>query len=131
MHILLVEPAYYTRYPSLGLLKLASYHRSRGDSVELIRGCSIPKTKPDKVYVTSLFTWGWHEVWKAVKYYKYLFPSTTEVCLGGIYASLMSEHAKLSGADIVHVGLIKEAENLMPAYDLIPQWQFSIVFASR
>ena len=130
MHILFVEPAYYTRYPSLGLLKLASYHRLKGDSVELIRGCSSPGKKPDKVYVTSLFTWGWKEVWEAVTYYKSQFP-TTEICLGGIYASLMPEHAKLSGADHVHVGLFQEAEDLMPAYDLLPQWKWSIMFASR
>lgn len=130
MHILLVEPAYYTRYPPLGLLKLASYHRAKGDSIELIRGCSFPSTKPEKIYVTSLFTWGWKEVWEAVTYYKSLFP-TAEVSLGGIYASLMPEHAKLSGADRVHVGLVKEAENLLPAYDLVPQWHWSILFASR
>jgi hypothetical protein len=130
MHILLVEPAYYTRYPPLGLLKLASYHRAKGDSVELIRGCSFPDRKPDKVYATSLFTWGWKEVWEAVRYYKSLFP-TAEICLGGIYASLMPEHAKLSGADHVHIGLVKEAEDLLPAYDLVPQWKWSILFASR
>jgi len=130
MHILLVEPAYYTRYPPLGLLKLASYYRLQGNSVELIRGCSFPHKKPDKVCVTSLFTWGWKEVWEAVRYYKSLFPSA-EICLGGIYASLMPEHAKLSGADQVHIGLVKEAEDLLPAYDLVPQWQWSILFASR
>lgn len=130
MHILLVEPAYYTRYPPLGLLKLASYHRREDDTVELIRGCSFPDKKPDKIYVTSLFTWGWKEVWEAVRYYKSLFP-TTELSLGGIYASLMPEHAKLSGADRVHIGLIKEAEDLLPAYDLIPEWKWSILFASR
>jgi len=47
MHVLLVEPSYYTRYPPLGLLKLASYHRNRGDSVELVRGCTFPDKKPD------------------------------------------------------------------------------------
>jgi hypothetical protein len=130
MHILLVEPAYYTRYPPLGLLKLASYHRAQGDSVELVRGCSSPGKKPGKVYVTSLFTWGWEEVWEAVTYYKSQFP-TTEICLGGIYASLMPEHAKLSGADYVHVGLFQETEDLMPAYDLVPGWGWSIMFASR
>jgi hypothetical protein len=51
--------------------------------------------------------------------------------LGGIYASLLPEHAKLSGADIVHVGLSYEAEQLIPAYDLIPKWKSSILFASR
>jgi len=130
MHILLVEPAYYTRYPPLGLLKLASYHRAKGDSVELVRGCLTSDSKPDRIYVTSLFTWGWKEVWQAVWYHKNLFP-TTEVWLGGIYASLMPEHARLSGADYVHVGLFEEAEDLMPAYDLIPRWEWSIMFASR
>jgi len=80
--------------------------------------------------VTSLFTWGWREVWEAVRYYKSLFPAA-EICLGGIYASLMPEHAKLSGADRVHIGLVNEAENLLPAYDLVPQWKWSILFASR
>jgi hypothetical protein len=114
MHILLIEPSYYTRYPPLGLLKLASYHRIKGDTVELIRGCSFPNRRPDKVYVTSLFTWGWKEVWEAVAYYKSLFPT-----------------AELSGADKVHVGLVKEAEDLLPAYDLVPQWKWSILFGSR
>ena len=130
MHILLIEPSYYTRYPPLGLLKLASYHRSKGDTVELMRGCSFSEKTPDKVYVTSLFTWGWKEVWDAVKHYKSLFPNV-EVHLGGIYASLMPEHAKLSGADQIHIGLVKEAEDLLPAYDLVPQWKWSILFASR
>lgn len=130
MHILLVEPSYYTRYPPLGLLKLASYHRTKGDSVELIRGCQSPGRKPDRTYVTSLFTWGWKEVWEAVQFHKNLYP-TTEVWLGGIYASLMPEHAKLSGSDYVHIGLFEEAEDLLPAYDLVPQWKWSIAFASR
>ena len=130
MHILLIEPSYYTRYPPLGLLKLASYHRSKGDTVELIRGCAFPEKTPDKVYVTSLFTWGWNKVWEAVAYYKGLFPEA-ETCLGGIYASLMPEHAKLSGADRVHIGLVEEAEDLLPAYDLVSQWKWSILFASR
>lgn len=130
MNVLLVEPAYYTRYPSLGLLKLASYHRERGDNIELVRGCVTPENRPDRVYVTSLFTWGWNDVWKAVQFHKHLDPST-EVWLGGIYASLMPEHARLSGADYVHVGLFEEAEDLLPAYDLIPQWEWSIMFASR
>ena len=130
MHILLVEPAYYTRYPPLGLLKIASYHRLKGESVELVRGCLTPNRKPDRVYVTSLFTWGWKEVWQAVWFYRSLYPSP-DVWLGGIYASLMPEHARLSGANHVHTGLFPEAEDLMPAYDLLPKWQWSIMFASR
>jgi hypothetical protein len=130
MKILLVEPAYYTRYPPLGLLKLAAYHRDMGDEVELVRGCVNPTLKPNRIYVTSLFTWAWKPVWQAVAFYKKMF-SQSEVWLGGLYASLMPDHAKESGADYIHIGLYNEAENYMPAYDLIPEWDGSIIFASR
>ena len=35
---LLVEPDYYARYPPLGLLKIATYHRLLGDEVYFVRG---------------------------------------------------------------------------------------------
>jgi len=51
--------------------------------------------------------------------------------LGGIYAALMPEHAKSSGADYVYTEVFKAAEDLMPAYDLVPQWDGSIIQTSR
>jgi hypothetical protein len=130
VHILLVEPAYYTRYPPLGLLKLASYHKLRGDTVELVRGCKPTSRTPDKVYVTSLFTYAWEPVHQAVAYCKGAFPRA-RVIVGGIYATLMPEHAALSGADEIHRGLIEEAEELLPDYSLVPGWRQSIVFSHR
>lgn len=130
MHVLLVEPAYHTRFPPLGLLKLAAYHRLQGDSVKLVRGCVNLSWAPDLIYVTSLYTWAWKPVWHAVRFFKSLFPKA-EVWLGGVYASLMPEHAAQSGADHIHVGVFKEAEDLMPAYDLVPEWDGSIIFSSR
>jgi len=130
MRVLLVEPAYHTRFPPLGLLKLATYHRLRGDSVKLVRGCVNVSWAPNVVYVTSLYTWAWKPVWQAVRFYKSLFPKA-DVWLGGVYASLMPDHAAKSGADHVHVGVFKEAEDLMPAYDLVPEWDGSIIFSSR
>jgi hypothetical protein len=130
LHILLVEPAYYTRYPSLGLLKLSSYHKLRGDTVELVRGCQPTSRTPDKVYVTSLFTYAWEPVHQAVAYYKKIFPQA-KVVVGGIYATLMAEHAALSGADEVHRSLYEGAENLLPDYSLVPGWRQSIVFSHR
>ena len=50
--------------------------------------------------------------------------------LGGIYASLLPQHAATSGAEI-HVGLHPAAEAMMPAWDLIPEWDGSVLFASR
>ena len=128
--VLLVEPAYYTRYPPLGLLKLASHHKLLGDTVELVHGCQATSREPDKVYVTSLFTYAWEPVHQAVAYYKNAFPNAKMV-LGGIYATLMPEHAALSEADEIHAGLFEEAEGFLPDYSLVPDWQQSIVFSHR
>ena len=130
MHVLLVEPDYYTRYPPLGLLKLSSYHRSRGDSTELVRGKKYPSQVPDRIFVTSLFSWAWQPVWEVIRYYKTQFPNV-ELSLGGIYASLLPDHARRSGADHIHVGINREAEDFIPDYSLVPNWDASILFASR
>jgi hypothetical protein len=130
MHVLLVEPEYYTQYPPLGLLKISAYHKGLGDSVELVRGRRHPSRKPDIIYVTSLYTWAWKPVWDAVRFYKAMFPDV-EVWLGGLYASLLPDHAAQSGADVIFQGLFKEAEDLLPDYSLVPNWDGSIIFASR
>ncbi len=129
-HILLVEPDYYSQFPPVGLLKLSTYHKNKGNTTELIRGCKPPERKPDLVYITSLFTWTWKPVWDAVKYYKVWFPDS-EVWLGGIYASVLPEHAQLSGADHIFRGVFPEAEDLLPDYSLRPSWDGSIIFSSR
>ena len=130
MRILLVQPAYYTRYPPLGLLKLAAMHRNKGDAVEFIRGVGTPIAHPDIIYVTSLFTYAWKHVHDTVDYYKRLYPKV-KIILGGIYATLMPEHARLAGADEVHTGLFSEAEGYLPDYSLVPEWDASIMFSMR
>lgn len=137
MDVLLVEPEYYTRYPPLGLLKLSAYHKSQGDTTQLVRGPQ-PVRKPDIVYVTSLFTWAWKPVHKAIQFYKLIYPDA-EVWLGGLYASLLPDHAALSGADRIYTGLFKDAEGLRPDYSLLEgseykpwrEWDGSIIFSSR
>lgn len=136
-HVLLVEPKYYTRYPPLGLLKLSSYHKGLGHTTELVRGTTKDISKePDIVYVTSLFTWAWKPVWEAIRFYSAFFPDS-ELWLGGLYASLMPEHAALSGIDpkYIFTGIFGDAEDLLPDYSLVPEWNKkvagSIVFASR
>ena len=69
-------------------------------------------------------------VWRSVRHFKAKYPDA-EIQLGGIYASILPKHAKLSGADLVHVGVIPETENLVPDYDLVPEWDGSIIHASR
>lgn len=131
MKILLVEPEYYSKYPPLGLLKLSALHKQKGNEVRFVEGIDVSVDKNfDKVYVTSLWTWAWKEVWECVRYYKRLTES--EVWLGGIYASMLPEHAKQSGADKVYKGVFEEAEDVVPDYDILPyEWDGSIIFSTR
>lgn len=136
-HILLVKPKYYSAYPPLGLLKLSTYQKDLGNTAELVWGTGRPiQVEPDVVYITSLFTWAWEPVWQAVRYYSLKFPNA-ELWLGGLYASLMPEHAALSGVKPEHIfrGIHFEAECKLPDYSLVPTWnkkeKASIVFASR
>jgi len=138
MKILLVEPNYYTKYPPLGLMKLASYHRSRGNDIKLVRG-NIKELsfKPDNIEITSLFTYAWKPVHDAIYFYHQLFPFA-KIRVGGIYASLMSDRIKSFFPFVdVNFGLFEDSEKYVPAYDILSNidkwknWDSSIVFTSR
>ena len=135
MKVLLVEPAYYTQYPPLGLLKLSTLHKQLGHTVQFAHGLELVRRfVPDEIKVTPLFTWSWRPVWEAVAFYRALFPHA-KLSVGGIYATLMPEHVVKSGAHEVFPGLIHECEDLMPDYELVPEWHrkraASIMFSHR
>ena len=138
MDVLLIEPEYYTKFPPLGLMKLASYHKSRGDEVKFVRGINYDlEYNPDKIEITSLFTYAWQPVHKAIEYYRKRFPDA-EIELGGIYASIMPERLKSIYPFLhIHIGLFDEAERYLPNYDILngikkwKDWDSSLVFTSR
>ena len=130
IQVLLVLPRYYTRYPALGLLKISSFHKHRGDQVEFHDSLRKADSVPSKVYITSLFTYSWKPVHDAAEFYRRLYPDA-EIVLGGIYATLMPEHAGLADVDCVHVGLLDSVERYMPDYSLVPEWKSSIMFGTR
>lgn len=137
MKLLLVEPDFpipnksknHKDFLPIGLLKLGAMYRSKGDSVKLVRG---EKSKdeisadgdgrwyvPDKILITSLFTYWKPYVEKAIKHYRGLFPGAA-ITVGGIYASLMPDDCKsILGVDDVYKGQHSEAEKFKPAYGLI------------
>ena len=142
--VLLVEPNFpipnksrnHSNFLPIGLLKLASYLRSKSIEVKLIRyedkknidssqanfdHLDEPKNlfKPDLICVTSIFTYWSKYVIDAVQHYKNKYPKTP-IIVGGVYASLMPEHCKKhTKCDDVITGTVSDAEKLTPAYDLV------------
>lgn len=126
MKVLLVEPQrgrdWGPHQQYLGLLRIGNYHQCIGDDVEYVFSPTKPHTfgYPDMIYVTSMFTYWYKNVWAAVKHYKSLYPKAF-VMLGGIYATLCPEHAKGSGADLVMPGQHIPAKDYAPDPTLIPE----------
>lgn len=106
LNVLLVEPRkskkYHTAYPPLGLLKLATYHRQRGDVVRLVNGISDNGFEPDIIYITSLFTYAWEPVHEVIRFYSRKYEKA-RVVVGGIYASLCPDHLIQSFGDRIEV----------------------------
>lgn len=132
MHVLLVEPTYYTQYPPLGLLKLAAYHVLKGDTVELVHGCQHVSSIPDRVYVTSLFTYAYKPVHEAISFYSEKYKKA-QIIVGGIYATLARGYLEQAFGSRIEIweGLHPEIEDILPAYWLVPESNASILFSSR
>ena len=93
-NILLLEPGYRNKYPPLGLMKLASYHRARGDVVRFVKGENetVLFDVWDRVYVTTLFSFEWKRTSLAIDFAIRAAGNQPErVWVGGIAASLMHE----------------------------------------
>lgn len=134
--VLLVEPKkskkYHTPYPPLGLLKLATPHKRKGDTVKLVKGFGENGVNPDIVYITSLFTYAWEPVHNVIHFYSERYKKA-RVIVGGIYATLCPQHLFETFKERIEIyrGLVPEVEDLLPDYSLVPGWMASILFSSR
>lgn len=107
MRILLVEPNYKNKYPPLGLMKISTYHKNRGDYVQFIKGIVATNETWDRIYITTLFTFDYNEVIKTIKYYSFKVQSINDIYVGGILASLMPDKIKsTTGIINLHVGTL-------------------------
>ena len=158
--VLLLEPNFpipnksrnHHNFLPIGLLKIASYLRSRGIEVKLLRYEESEDSKkryagsvqttlegdilnkegfvPDLICVTSIFTYWSKYVKNTVQYCKNHY-GNVPVLVGGIYASLMPDHCKkYTGCDGVILGQIDCAEKLSPAYDLVDV-DYQIIHTTR
>ncbi len=90
--ILLLEPDYRNRYPPLGLMKLAQYHRIKGDEVVFEKGTpkKLKATEWDRIYITTLFSFEFKRIAKTIDFALSL-TTPQKIFVGGIAASLMHE----------------------------------------
>lgn len=117
MKILLVEPNYKNKYPPMGLMKISTYHKLRGDDVIFYKGImpedEFRKSDFDRVYITSLFTFYFTQTVKTVKEYSKLITGS-DIFVGGIMASLMTERLRESIDDEITIltGLLDDSSVL-------------------
>lgn len=101
--ILLVEPRYRNKYPPLGLMRIATAHKLKGDTVVFSKGIDhkISNTPFDAVYITTLFTFDWKITIDTIKHYA---ERQERVLVGGILASLMPDEVQAATGIRPHIG---------------------------
>lgn len=90
--ILLVEPNYKNKYPPIGLMKISTYFKQRGDFVEFQKGLlpQIEASTFDKVFITTLFTFDFMMCIQTIRYYIAIV-GIEKVYVGGIAATIMPQ----------------------------------------
>lgn len=115
MNVLLVEPNYKNKYPPMGLMKLSTYHKIKGDTVTFYKGIMSKENfeigKFDRVYITSMFTFHYNIVVKTINNYKKMI-APSNIFVGGILVTLMTEKFKteLDKEIILLTGLLTNSE---------------------
>lgn len=124
--ILLIEPDYQNKYPPLGLMKIASFHKYvMHDYVRFTKGRlpdALSNTKWDHVYVTTLFTFEWAATIEAIEYAKTLVDNIDQVTVGGIAATMLPDEIFSETGIHPVCGLLNESGKLgLPGDECIDQ----------
>jgi hypothetical protein len=128
MNILLVEPDYRSKFPPLGLMRLSTYHRSRGDRIRFVRGKDAWSRDRhwDRIYVASLFTWELPRTVRTIKSYLKCVKDPRDIYVGGVGVTLLPDYVKQRVGCTVVEGPLDTPGRLdpcMPAIaDLVPDY---------
>ena len=134
MKILLVEPSYRNKYPPLGLMKLAKFHKLRGDMVRFVKGLdkNVRAIRWDRIYITTLFSFYWATTINTIKYYEFSVKNPQELYIGGPMATILSDEIeKETGFKIIKgllnvsgkIGLAKDKsiDSIIPDYSILDE----------
>lgn len=134
MHILLIEPSYKNKYPPLGLMKIAAFHKLRGDEVHFVKGLNkeIRDQIWDRIYITTLFSFYWAETIKTIKYYEFSVKDPQNLFIGGPMATIMADKIEEETGFKSVKGLLNERgklklpndykiDNIVPDYSILDE----------
>lgn len=108
-------------YPPIGLMKLATFHKMRGDEVKFVIGCDktlfeegpLFSTLWDRVYISTLFTFDWENTISTIDFYKdAVGNSIHKIYVGGIMATLMPKEIYEETGVYPVKGLLTSAEKI-------------------
>ncbi|MFZ2640664.1 MAG: hypothetical protein WA117_06715 [Verrucomicrobiia bacterium] len=128
MKVLLVEPSYRSKFPPLGLMRLSTYHRSRGDRVTFVRGQSdwARCRQWDRIYVASLFTWELPRTADTIDFYLRSVKQPADIFVGGVGVTLLPHYIRERSACTIIEGQLDAPGRLGPGTpaiaDLVPDY---------
>lgn len=113
-NILLIEPDYKNKYPPLGLMKISTYHKQKGDKVVFCKGCSTELKGQiwDRIYISTLFTFYWNKIIKTIKFYSRSIKHPSNIFVGGVMATLMKKEIQNEINVTIIEGLLNEKGKL-------------------
>ncbi len=139
-NILLIEPDYKNKYPPLGLMKISTYHKQRGDNVFFYKGCSqeLKKQVWDRIYISTLFTFYWNKTIKTIKFYSQSVRHPSHIFVGGVMATLMKNEIRKEVDVTIVEGLLNEngklrymdddkIDSILPDYSIIDRKSNSLL----
>jgi radical SAM superfamily enzyme YgiQ (UPF0313 family) len=89
---------------------------------------------PDDIWVTCCISFNYEPAFAVIRLLRERFPAA-RIRLGGFYPTAFPEHARRSGADVVHEGRMAEVEGCFPELGLLervpPIWLFRLVRGCR
>lgn len=117
--VLLIEPAYKVKYPPLGLMKISTFHKQRGDDVVFYKGTNVElrNQRWDVICIATMFTYQWNITVETIKFYQ-RNGANKNIKVGGILASLLPDDLEKATGIKPHVGLWEEVDRLPPDYNL-------------
>ena len=113
-NILLIEPDYKNKYPPLGLMKISTYHKQKGDKVIFYKGYSteLKEQSWDRIYISTLFTFYWNKTIKTINFYSSSVEHPSHIFVGGVMATLMKREIQNEINVTIIEGLLNEKGKL-------------------